>query len=217
MQLSKIRIGIIEDDANFRNYLKSEVEKMTSCDLDYAVDSLNSLKSAEISNSYNPHIVLLDMYLGEGKPDGLRVIEYLLKKRKNSPKILIISTHCTEWMVDMMRQRGDVNGCVKKSVLATAEYTFLEGLINNLHKENEFVSILDYNPSLSLLIPKVKLTSIQYQILNHLNKGKSQKQIAFQMDKPQDTIGNHVAKLRKKFGVMTTFQLLNRVKEQGLL
>jgi DNA-binding NarL/FixJ family response regulator len=81
--------------------------------------------------------------------------------------------------------------------------------------------ILDYQspqpPPTSAPINHKKLTDLQQEILIRLSKGQNQKEVAAQMQKPQNTIGNHVSLLKKKFKVETTGQLLIQTKNLGYL
>jgi DNA-binding NarL/FixJ family response regulator len=216
-----IRVAVIEDDKPFRIYLESEIRKMQSCQFDYGIASLDALKQFSI-DEHNPDVLLLDMAL-EGVVDGgIKVIEFLKKKKRKMPKILIVSGYCDSWMIQMMKQIEGVSGCVRKSVLAMTDHTFLESIINKTHQSSEFIIVLDEQINGAITeappIKKIKkLTEIQEEILQRLAQDQTQNDIAQYMKKPVNTINNTVAQLRKKFKVETTPKLLMKVKEMGYL
>ena len=133
------------------------------------------------------------------------------------PKVLIVSGYCDNWMIQMMQQKEGVNGCIRKSVLATAEYSFLEGIIKKAYQSDEFIVILDDQPTAATAATKPKenrkkLTDIQEEILQRLAKGQTQNEIAHYLDKAVSTVNNSVAQLKKKFKVRTTAELIDKMK-----
>jgi DNA-binding NarL/FixJ family response regulator len=222
MKEKKIRVAVIEDDKPFRVYLEMEIRRMLSCNFEYGIASLEMLRQENYIDDYNPDVLLLDMRLADDYGGGMQVLDFLRKKKKKMPKVLIVSGHCDSWMIGLMQQKENVCGCIRKSALATSEYTFLEGIIKKAYQTDEFISILDAQPltthSPHLLKPKIReLTDIQQAILTRLCKGLNQKEIAEVMQKPQNTVGNHVAGLKKKFKVETTAQLTMKATELGYL
>jgi DNA-binding NarL/FixJ family response regulator len=214
--MKKIRVAVVEDDKPFRIYLETEIRKMPSCSFDFGIASFDAIKEESVLEDYNPDVLLLDMAL-EGVIDGgMKVIDFLKKKKRKIPKILIVSGYCDNWMIQMMKQKDGVNGCIRKSVLATAEYSFLEGIIKKAYQSDEFIVILDDQPVVSAA-PKPKenrkkLTDIQEEILQRLAQGQTQNEIAQYSGKAVSTVNNLVAQLKKKFKVRTTAELIDKVK-----
>ena len=106
--MKKIRVAVVEDDKPFRIYLETEIRKMPSCGFDFGIASLEAIKEEGIMDDYNPDVLLLDMAL-EGVIDGgMKVIDFLKKKKKKMPKVLIVSGYCDNWMIQMMQQKEGV-------------------------------------------------------------------------------------------------------------
>ena len=215
MNDKKIRVAIVEDDKPFRIYLETEIRKMPSCGFDFGIASLEAIKDDSILDDYNPDVLLLDMALAGVIDGGMKVIDFLKKKKRKMPKILIVSGYCDNWMILMMKQKEGVNGCIRKSVLATAEYSFLEGIIKKAYQSDEFIVILDDQATNTVSKPKViqkKLTHIQEEILERLAQGQTQNEIAQYSGKAVSTVNNLVAQLKKKFNVRTTAELIDKMK-----
>ena len=208
----KIRVAVVEDDKPFRNYLESEIWKMPSCSFDYGVGSFEAIKQDNIIEDYNPDVILLDMKLGDDWNGGLKIVGFFQKRKNKIPKILIVSTHCADYMIGLMQQTKGVNGCIQKSLLTTYEFTFLESLIKKAYQSNEFISTTQERKQ-----KPYELTDIQQDILLRLAQGQSQKEIAESRGVKESGIGQTISNLRDKFDVKTTVQLLMEAKELGYL
>lgn len=226
---TKIRVAIVEDEKPIRLYLEKMVKEdlANSCVFDFSVGSYEEFLLDEKPNEYNPDVILLDMHLGEGNPSGMSIVEYFRKRRKNIPKILVVSTYLNEFVVEMNKQSGIVRGCIKKSVILKNGAVFLEKQLKRAvnPKDTEFIVFLDNTP---VYLPQAarekyvkklpnKITVIQKQLLDGLEKGGSYATIAKNLGRNENTLRNHGKTLRKKLNVETTVQLLAKAKELGFL
>lgn len=222
----KIRIGIIEDMVEIQSYLTQEINKMQSCQVDYVVGSWDEFVTKyDKGRDYNTDVLFLDLHLGFNQPTGTKFIEFYLSKKGKIPKIIVISSYINDLVIESNRQSGVISGCIAKSVILKNDFSFLEQQIKKVTSPNneEFVVYLDGSLPMYHLnktkqdVAVVRLTEIQTKILQGLKLGKSFVEIAKGMDKNENTIRNHAQKLKRKFKVASTPQLLVKAQEIGCL
>lgn len=222
----KIRIGIIEDMVEIQSYLTQQINKMQSCQVDYVVGSWEEFViKYDKGRDYNTDVLFLDLHLGFNKPTGTKFIDFYLAKKGKIPKIIVISSYINDLVIESNRQSGVISGCIAKSVILKNDFSFLEQQINKVTSPNneEFVVYLDgslpmYHINKSKQdITVIRLTAIQTDILHGLKLGKSFVDIAKGMDKNENTVRNHAQKLKRKFKVSSTPQLLVKAKEVGCI
>jgi DNA-binding NarL/FixJ family response regulator len=222
----KIRIGIIEDMVEIQAYLTQEINKMQSCKVDYVVGSWEEFENKyDKGRDYNTDVIFLDLHLGFNKPTGTKFIDFYLSKKGKIPKIIVISSYINDLVIESNRQSGVISGCIAKSVILKNDFSFLEQQINKVTSptNEEFIVYLDgslpmyHVNKIDQAVKVIRLTEIQTKILQGLKLGKSFVEIADDMDKNENTIRNHAQKLKRKFNVSSTPQLLMKAQEVGCI
>lgn len=96
--LDNLKILLVDDDLDFQDLLGEVLGR------DHAVLSAHDARSAvELYERYNPDVVLLDINLGEGQPDGFTVLESLLELDPDLAVIFLSQYHHTATVVRAMK------------------------------------------------------------------------------------------------------------------
>ena len=204
--MTRVRVAIVEDNKENAQRIEKMVKKTNRFDVDFIVDSVESLQGKMATKEYMPVIFLIDMSLKTSK-DGIHALEYC-KKLAHKPKIVIISADAPEFMVNATKERG-ASAYIRKNVLFSQEHT-LEGVLNALHNDyaKEFIDETK---------PKIDISDEQKKAIKLLKEGKRLKDIGQAIDKSATAVGNMFFELRPKFAVETNAQLVTKATELGLV
>jgi len=226
--MSNIRVAIIDDEKSYRDYLESEIRKLSPSNIyfDFAVENLAQLKEKMLdvaTREYAPDILLVDMNLSTGMGGGIKIIQELHKRRGINPKVLIISAKCDEFMAGLMKDEyydKGVRGCITKSVINTRQITSLKNILIDTYENDDFIKILPPNPNMpknNVGAATIKLTEKHKTLLNLLATGKTQREIAHSLGKAEGGIYATINTLKKKFQVKSLGQLILAAQRLGVV
>ncbi len=163
-----------------------------------------------------PDVVLMDIAMPG--LDGIEATKRLLKKRKPTCQLLILTMYADEHYAARLLRMGALGYVVKDA----APHELAEA-IRAVHQGNRFVSAslreamaLRYIDGLSE-DPVGALTDREFQICRHLASGSTNREIAQQLDLSVKTVDAHRLNILAKLGLRNNSELTKFAIQHGLV
>jgi two-component system, NarL family, response regulator NreC len=210
-----IRILIADDHGVMRAGLRAILEDEPAIEvIGEAPDGETAL---HLVNEHDPDIVLLD--IGMPGIDGIETTRQL-KKRSSSSKVLILSVYEDEALLKEAIKAGASGYVIKRA----AEEELIEA-IRIVSRGDMYIhpSILklilkDINPAIE---PKQDVLSVltprEFEILSHIVRGYTNRQIAEVLFISMRTVEGHRASVFGKLGLKNRVELVEFAEKYGLL
>lgn len=217
MSEQKIRIILADDHVLVRDGIKALLEDQK--DLEVIDEASDGKEALQILENKTPDLLIVDIRMPEFS--GIEVVK-ALKKQDHPVKTLVLSMHDSEEYVLQSVEAGADGYLLKGS----SKEEFLKAL-HTVHSGGKYFSgdvssILVENFTSRPKSPGViaedrfSLTKRERQILSHVLEGKSNKQIAEELNISKRTAEVHRFNLMKKLKVKNLIELANKAKEYGL-
>ena len=169
-------------------------------------------EALRLASEHRPDIVLLDINMPE--LNGLDAIK-AFKEQLPKTRVLILSMHDNREYIATALKYG-ARGYVLKDVPVKE----IVAAIDAIHSGGTFFSS---GISTAILMqegdvdPKGPLTAREYTILLQLAEGRSNKEIARNLDISVRTVETHRKNIKKKLGISTTAGLTRYAMESGMI
>ncbi|MEI6712308.1 MAG: response regulator transcription factor [Verrucomicrobiota bacterium] len=199
----KIRLLIIDDHPVVREGLEAMFARSPEVDQIQTASCVAEVEA--ICPIFQPHIALLDIRMPE--IDGFMILQGM-QKRWPHIKILILSSSATHAEVKLARLHG-ASGYLSKS---TPRKVLFEAL-HSIHVGGTCFQAETPQPSSN--IPS--LSSRELEVLRHLGRGLSNKDLGVAMGVSAETIKGHLKAIFTKIGASTRAEAVTRGYELGLL
>ncbi len=218
----KIRLMLIDDHKLFRCGIKSLFEK--SDRICVVAEASNGKEGISKILAQNPDVVLLDLELGD--INGLDLIEKVIGQKPNV-KFLILTSHLNEHVINKAMKMG-IYGYILKDINAE----FLDMIVKSVSLgamwiDKKVVQILrELNPN---VIPTTQvsranfkqthanLTAREYEVLKLVVDGKSNQQIANELNISEHTSKAHVCNIIQKLVVDDRTQAAVKAIREGIV
>ena len=197
--MSKIQVVVIDDHMVVRVGMRSIIERDQRFSMVGEGESLT--RGLEVIEEKRPDVVLLDFRL----PDGDGVIgTKRIKSRFPETKILILTAHQNkETVMEVLKAGAD--GYILKSIESKK---ILEALVKTYEGEGYLDASIAgvlvgeiQGKECKTLSEKVDLTPREETVMNLLCMGKSNKEIAAEMEIAEKTVRNYLTKIMEKLNV----------------
>lgn len=184
--------------------------KIPDVDHVQVVDSIHDAKSFLENNRYQ--LFILDYRLKVG--NSLEFIDHLVNVTPNC-KIIVVSMHDELSLVENLFKRGikayvTKNGGTKEFIdainVVLGGGTFVSSDIRNNLIQNSFLNK-----------KQIDLKLKEIEIIRLVALGMNNVEIAQNIQLTLKTVENYKSKIKSKFGVTSTFELLNKAKELGII
>ena len=219
---NKIRLILVDDHKLFRCGIKSMFDNST----DICVVAEASCGKDGIGKimAQNPDVVLLDLELGD--MNGLDLIEKVIDS-KPDVKFIILTSHINEHVINKAMKLG-----IYAYILKDVNSEFLDLIVKSVSKgamwiDRRAVQILrEQNPN---VIPSIQvsrsnfkqthanLTAREYEVLKLVVEGKSNQQIANDLNISEHTSKAHVCNIIQKLVVDDRTQAAVKAIKEGLV
>ncbi|MEQ8240046.1 MAG: response regulator transcription factor [Cyclobacteriaceae bacterium] len=211
--MKKISIAIIDDHQLFRDGLLS---LLSAYDDDYdLIGSFNSGASffEFLEKKESPDVLLLDLTMPE--MDGFSVIEKI-KKKKLKLKIIVLSMHDDGSYILKAARKG-ADGYLPKNVdaaeLREAIFKVYDGEKHfSAEISSRMFDVLSIEGNMSS-----KLTPKEKEVLLHIAKGLTTKEIASKLFVSSRTIETHRLNMMKKLNVKNSSELISTAMKLRLI
>lgn len=186
----KIRLLIVDDHPAFRMGLVALVQSQP--DLEVAAEAGDGQQAVELFRKLKPDVTLMDLRL-----PGMSGVEAILAIRKEFPdaRVIVITTY--DWDEDVYRA---IQSGAKSYLLKDMTQEEIAGTIRAVHAgENKLPP--NVAGRLAERLQREELTQREQEVLQFLTKGRSNKEIASDLNISEDTVKYHLKTLFTKLGV----------------
>jgi DNA-binding NarL/FixJ family response regulator len=196
--MDSVNIMIVDDHSMIREGLKQLLE--LDSDFTVVAEAADGIECLDKIDIVKPDIILLDINMP--RMNGLEVLQKL-KERRNKTKVLVLTVHNE---IEYLMKAVDIG--VNGYILKDSESAELKKAIISVMTGTDYIQ-----PSLiPLLNSKIidrnrdsfkidDLTRRELGVLKLLAYGKSNKDIADELNISERTVKNHVSAIFKKIGV----------------
>lgn len=210
---NRIRIALVDDHKLVRNGIKSLLEE--EIDLEVVAEGANGLEALEIVKDLNPDLLIIDVRMPE--MNGIEAVGKL-KNYKSTTKAIVLSMHDSEDYIIQSINAGASGYLLKdtdKKEFIKAIHTvynggkYFSGDISNVIVSN----FLQSSGGQKVVENAVKesdpfgLTKKERQILSLVLKGKTNTEIAENLQNSKRTVETHRFNLMKKMNVKNLMEL----------
>lgn len=220
--IPNVRLALIDDHKLFRCGIKSLFEKANGVCV--VAEAENGKDGISKIIAQNPDVVLLDLELGD--INGLDLIEKVMAQKPNV-KFIILTSHINEHVINKAMKMG-IYGYILKDINSE----FLDTIVKSVSSgamwiDKKVVQILrELNPN---VIPNTQisrsnfksthanLTAREYEVLKLVVDGKSNLQIANELNISEHTSKAHVCNIIQKLVVDDRTQAAVKAIREGIV
>jgi two-component system response regulator NreC len=209
----EIRVLIADDHAILRDGIRSLLERQG--DIEVVAEASNGREAVEKTRQFRPDLVLMDVAMPE--MNGMEATRQI-KEEFPEIRVLILTQHDNREYVAPMLHAGASGYVLKRSggreVVTAIRQVYLEGVYLEpsitRHVLEDYAATVEDGD-------QPHLTGRELDVLHHLVKGKSNKEIALILGISPKTVSVHRSSLMMKLNVRSSIELLRYVEEHNLL
>ena len=217
--MSTIRVILADDHVIVRDGIRALLESET--DIEVVGEASNGREALEMAKDLTPDVIIMDIRMPE--MNGIEATQLLPQQSPNT-RSLILTMHDMEEYVLRSIDSGAYGYLLKD----TSKDEFIKA-IHAIYKGERYYSsyisnvlVNNYinnrnNPQPAGQENKFELTKREIQILRYVVDGRSNKEIAEQLEKSVRTVETHRFNIMKKLQVKNIAELIKVAKEQNLV
>jgi DNA-binding NarL/FixJ family response regulator len=204
---SKVKVLLVDDHALVRRGFRRMLEDEPTFEVvGEASDGLEAVENAE---KFGPDVIVMDCALPQ--INGIEASRRILAKRPQTA-ILMLSMHSEDTLVRQALEAG-ARGYVLKNAMDL-------DLVSAIKKVAEGQTVLDPQIARSGTLKGERdtgLTPRELEILQHIVAGKSNKEIATELNLSVNTVSVHRANIMDALGIHKTAELVVYAIRNGLV
>lgn len=214
--MSAIRVLLVDDHALLRSGVKALLQR--HCDFEVVGEAPDSLEGVRIAAATRPDVILLDLHMpGISGKDSVKLF------LEASPQSHVVMLTVSENAGDLLDSlRAGASGYLLKNIET-------ETLLDSIRRAAEGDSVvsaqmtgklvrgLQAAPAASAQADNGALSPREREILSHLAKGSSNKEIARNLDVAESTVKIHVQHILRKLNLSSRVQAAVHAIEHGLV
>lgn len=204
--MDKVRVLIVDDHAILREGLRALLSYYE--DIDIVGEARDGLEALALVDELVPHVVLMDIAM-----PGMNGIEATRQIHENHPecRVLVLTQH-EDWQYITSLLKAGAAGFILKRAVGSE----LISAIRAIARGESFL----YPPVAKMVIEKIKgyqdgdetqmqeLTQREREILAHIIRGETNRQIAYALGLSVKTVEWHRSNIREKLGAKSTADLV---------
>ncbi|WP_019120407.1 response regulator transcription factor [Brevibacillus massiliensis] len=211
--MEKIRVFIVEDDADWQKGLADYLEKQA----DLAVVGTAQTKEAALAwfRQMDADVVLMDINLTENNLDGIEAALELAELRPDCKLIMLTSLTADDVIIEAF-SAGAVNYIGKSDFREIPEaIRAAHSRQSSIHPTAAAVLRQEFLRLKSEADQKL-LSPAEKELLQLIHQGQTQSQIEKTLHITRRTIKNHINRILKKMGVKTSKEAAAKAKQKRL-
>ncbi|MDH5654591.1 MAG: response regulator transcription factor [Spirochaetia bacterium] len=212
MDQKKVKIGIVEDQAEFRSHVEESLKEVLPAENVFSWNSAEEFLRDPEGDGLN--LMFVDIMLPH--MDGVHLTPKILERNPETKIVMLTAVFSEETIVRALK--GGAVGYILKSELE--DIMDVVGLI--------MAGGAIITPTIAFRVLKTfqgtkneddstKLTNRETQILEELMGGSSTEEVASLLDITVATMRTHVRNIYKKLQVTNKIQLMKKASEMGLI
>jgi len=215
--MNKIRIVIVDDIADIRNYFKLIFQREP--DIEVVGEAASGEEAYEVVAKTKPDIVLMDVQM-ETEFAGIEAIQKIKNEFENI-KIIVLTIHEEDEVLFKAYGAGAVDFITKTSSIVDIINSIKNVAQNSLTLRPEVAEKIlkefsrmqtEQSSMIHTLNIISKLTSTEFEVIKSAYKGKTYKQIAQERCVEEVTIRTQVNRILKKFDKKSMKEIIKLLK-----
>ena len=206
-----IRVFLADDHPLLRAGLRLSFQD--EADIQIIGEAENGFNAVEQIKSDPPDVALIDVDMPG--ISGISVIR-LLRRSLTAMKIIVLSTYNDPRYIQEAMQAG-ADGYVLKSVDVSELKRIIRSFFSGEQVESAYLINLAISVAPLSQMPELALTIRERIILQHLAKGKSNKEIAAKLCVSLETVKSHVKNIYKKLNVNNRVEAAQAANKMNLM
>ena len=212
--MKPIRIVLADDHNLMRSGLKSLLSGMQGVEV--VAEATNGKEAVDLAGSANPDVVLMD--IGMKELNGIEAAA-IIARNNPSVRVIILSMHDTHDFVSEALKAGAAGYLLKDAVPLELEFA-LQAVINGETYLSPKVSrqvVQSYVRPADAEIGLEALSPRQREILKAIARGRTTKQIAYDLGLSAKTIETHRAQIMERLDIHDVAGLVRFSIRSGLI
>ena len=209
-----IRVLIVDDHDLFRSGVRAELAE----DIDIVGEASEVVAAIELINERQPDVVLLDVHMPDG--GGRAVIESIAP---NHPEIAFLALSASDAAEDVVAiVRAGARGYVTKTIsspelsqavrrIAAGDAVFSPMLAGFVLDAFSSMAVTDLDPELDQLTPRER------EVLQHIARGYTYREIGEQLFISVKTVESHVSSVLRKLQLTNRRELSRWAQDRKLI
>jgi two-component system, NarL family, response regulator LiaR len=201
-------VGIIEENPNAVNEITQYVLRLENYSLLFICSSLDEYKSLPAGKRNRADIIIIDR--GEHNFDKLSHIQYIKQERPETPVLFLSTITITNLLSAKLKQPG-ADSFISNKNIGSELLWFFEKEMNRKQNGVEKTAAINSAIKNRAVMEKTALTNREFEIIELVAKGLSNKKIAAQLYISQYTVNAHLRKIFVKLSVNSRVALVNHI------
>lgn len=215
-----IRVWMIEDDLEWLHGLKAYLSRMPDIEIEFAATTADEVRQKMRQIKIPPQVVLMDIML-DGRPEGIVLAEEMITRFET--KVIMLTSMEEKTLIFQSFEAGAVDYQMK------SEFEMLPDLIRDAAKRTiaisaaaaeqlreEFRRLKQLEKEFELQKLRNLITPTEFQILQLIDQGYTQAEIADHLVVSIRTVKNHIHNVLKKLQLPSSKEAAQYLSKIGL-